>query len=441
MIAHHAPAVKDLEQELISETEALFMGQSGGPRHLKRMMDRSTDMTKQINEDVELILHMQKFNFDLAIVDGVFFVRSLYLIPYRLSIPFITLNAVDDPWAAGLPVLPSVQPTQLAARSNDMSFIERVQNTMSFIIIQLLPALFLPNSIIQEYAPEKPAVTFAELYKQSKLHLVNLDSICFDYPRMSAPHYQFIAGAGNIEANPLPPELKTFVDEAKEGVILVSFGSIAAYSKMPHANLKVFVDAFAQVPQRVIMKYDGEPYPNVPANVKMLGWLPQNDILGHHNTKLFITHGGNNGQLEGLFHAVPMLTIPLVGDQIYNAERIVARGFGLKTSFTEMTSESLVKDMNTIIQNPSVYEKNIKKCSEMIKTFPKPQETIVFWVNHILKFGGDHLRSPSVDLNFVQLFMIDVFLFYVAIIAFLLYVTGKLFFMCCNTSKPKQKRD
>ena len=71
-------------------------------------------------------------------------------------------------------------------------------------------------------------------------------------------------------------------------------------------------------------------YNTIPRNVKLFSWLPQNDILGHPKVKLFITHGGNNGQLESLFHAVPMLTIPFTGDQHYNAERIVARGYGLK---------------------------------------------------------------------------------------------------------------
>ena len=32
-----------------------------------------------------------------------------------------------------------------------------------------------------------------------------------------------------------------------------------------------------------------------PSNVKFLSWLPQNDLLAHNKTKLFITHGGANG--------------------------------------------------------------------------------------------------------------------------------------------------
>ena len=34
----------------------------------------------------------------------------------------------------------------------------------------------------------------------------------------------------------------------------------------------------------------------MPSNVKFLSWLPQNDLLAHNKTKLFITHGGMYGK-------------------------------------------------------------------------------------------------------------------------------------------------
>ena len=46
---------------------------------------------------------------------------------------------------------------------------------------------------------------------------------------------------------------------------------------------------------------------NIPDNVMLYDWLPQNDLLGHRNTKLFITHCGRNGQFESMYHAVPMV--------------------------------------------------------------------------------------------------------------------------------------
>ena len=36
----------------------------------------------------------------------------------------------------------------------------------------------------------------------------------------------------------------------------------------------------------------------MPSNVKFISWLPQNDLLAHNKTKLFITHGGMYGKVE-----------------------------------------------------------------------------------------------------------------------------------------------
>lgn len=67
-------------------------------------------------------------------------------------------------------------------------------------------------------------------------------------------------------------------------------------------------------------------------------WIPQNDVMGHPNTKLFITHGGTNGLYEAIFHAVPMLGLPLLVDQYDNMLRITDRGAGEKLDITALSS-------------------------------------------------------------------------------------------------------
>ena len=42
----------------------------------------------------------------------------------------------------------------------------------------------------------------------------------------------------------------------------------------------MFAGAFAQLPQKVIWKLNGKPSATVPPNVKVVEWIPQNDLLG-----------------------------------------------------------------------------------------------------------------------------------------------------------------
>jgi hypothetical protein len=57
-------------------------------------------------------------------------------------------------------------------------------------------------------------------------------------------------------------------------------------------------------------------------------WAPQQAILNHQSTKLFLTHGGVESIYEAVHSATPMLVIPHVGDQPRNAMLITERGIG-----------------------------------------------------------------------------------------------------------------
>ena len=58
----------------------------------------------------EILDSMKTDRFDLAIVDGMVFVKCTYLIPHRLQVPWITYNNFFDPLSVRLPWLPSFVP-------------------------------------------------------------------------------------------------------------------------------------------------------------------------------------------------------------------------------------------------------------------------------------------------------------------------------------------
>ena len=113
-----------------------------------------------------------------------------------------------------------------------------------------------------------------------------------------------------------------------------------------------FVKAFAMIRQKIIWKY-GKQLDNLPSNMKVMSWLPQNDILGHPKTKLFITHCGNNGQMEALYHGEPMIGFPMWTDQLYNCPRLSYHGYGICLDTTTFKGEHLVSAVNNILENTS----------------------------------------------------------------------------------------
>ena len=68
-------------------------------------------------------------------------------------------------------------------------------------------------------------------------------------------------------------------------------------SEMHESKTQIFVNALNRVPMRVIWRFSGKLPKNVGKNIKVMDWFPQNDLMGHGNTKLFISHGGMNAQI------------------------------------------------------------------------------------------------------------------------------------------------
>jgi len=58
------------------------------------------------------------------------------------------------------------------------------------------------------------------------------------------------------------------------------------------------------------------------SNIKLVDWVPQNDILGHSAVQAFVTHAGINSLYEAAYHAKPIVAVPLIADQPENAVKV-----------------------------------------------------------------------------------------------------------------------
>jgi len=61
-------------------------------------------------------------------------------------------------------------------------------------------------------------------------------------------------------------------------VVYFTFGSTVRMTSLPKHIKKAFMDALAQIPQRVLWKYEDE-IENIPKNFMIKKWLPQREIL------------------------------------------------------------------------------------------------------------------------------------------------------------------
>lgn len=112
---------------------------------------------------------------------------------------------------------------------------------------------------------------------------------------------------------------------------------------MPQKYLNALINAFGRLPQRVVWKWDSDTQPeNLPANILMATWLPQQDLLGHGQARLFITHGGLLGMQEATYHGVPLLALPFATDQNMNAAKANKEGPAFFCSFATLTPGQMI---------------------------------------------------------------------------------------------------
>ncbi|EGW05452.1 UDP-glucuronosyltransferase 2B5 [Cricetulus griseus] len=217
-------------------------------------------------------------------------------------------------------------------------------------------------------------------------------------------------------------EMEDFVQSSGEhGVVVFSLGSMV--SNMTEEKANAIAWALAQIPQKVLWRFDGKTPDTLGPNTRIFKWLPQNDLLGHPKTKAFVTHGGANGIYEAIHFGIPMIGIPLFGEQHDNIAYMVAKGAAVALNFRTITRSDLLNALEAVIENPS-YKENAMWLSTIHNDQPmKPLDRAIFWIEFVMRHkGAKHLRPLAYNLTWYQYYSLDVIGFllaWVAVITFL----------------------
>uniref|UniRef100_A0A671T5F3 UDP-glucuronosyltransferase n=1 Tax=Sinocyclocheilus anshuiensis TaxID=1608454 RepID=A0A671T5F3_9TELE len=399
--------------------------------------------TESLLKSRELIEFLREQNFDAVLTDPALPMGAI--LAYNLSVPAVYMlrGLLCEAAATGSPDPPSYIPRFFTQYSNRMSFSQRVLNVFVSMLEPLIckfvywPFEELTYNFLQR------DMSLIEILSTGAVWLMRYD-FSLEFPKPLMPIMQLIGGINYGIRNPLKKEVEEFVKGSGEhGIVVFSLGSLV--SSMPKEKAAIFFKAFSMIPQRVLWRYTGEIPDDVPENVKLMKWLPQNDLLGHPKAKAFITHGGTHGIYEGICHGVPMVMLPLFGDQGDNVHRVATRGVGVVLSIHDITAETLVDALNTVI-NDSSYKQRMEKLSAIHNDRPmQPLDLAVYWTEFVMRHkGADHLRPAAHDLNWLQYHSLDVIGFLLFIVLIITLATFKCCALCwrrCCRKSQKRKED
>ncbi|VDD91822.1 unnamed protein product [Enterobius vermicularis] len=150
---------------------------------------------------------------------------------------------------------------------------------------------------------------------------------------------------------------------------LLSFGSVTKLENMPKALVKIFLQTFANLNYTVIWQTNSKPEKldigPLPSNVILIKWVPLKVLLGHPNLLYFITHGGINTVNEIIWFGVPIIAIPLQGDQPSNTQRLIELKIGLLLQVDDIWRGQLANVIKDMEDHYTCFKNRAKKISEM----------------------------------------------------------------------------
>ncbi|XP_069945338.1 UDP-glucosyltransferase 2-like isoform X2 [Cherax quadricarinatus] len=368
---------------------------------------------KVYQSPVVLELYKRRKTYDIILIDHF---GNEVAFPFLYEMPFITVATVGmDPTQSALMgnvLNPAYTPSLMDTIPPPWSVYHRFINTLSHISYLFFYYYWTFVPAVQEKIsakfPELPLLI--DITKNQSLTLINSHfSMTMSYPLLPSQ-----VEVGAVHCHPgkaLPEDLSSWIEGAGEvGVVYFSLGSITSGHAMPTKYLNLFIEAFRRLEQRVIWKYEGD-LPGLSDNVLTKPWLPQQDILSDPGVKVFMSHGGLLSTQEAMYHATPILALPIFADQPRNAQNIASKGIGLYLNWHELSVDRIITTIQEIINNPE-YKRSMQELSNSLRDqLTTPKERAVFWTEYVIRHGGaPQLRSPAANLSWIEYLMLDVLL-------------------------------
>lgn len=140
-------------------------------------------------------------------------------------------------------------------------------------------------------------------------------------------------------------------------LIFISMGTV--FNQQPELYTTCF-EAFRKSPYIVILavgkQTDIHQFDDIPSNFRVHQYVPQLEIL--EKADVFITHGGMNSSSEALYFGVPLVVIPVMGDQPIVANQIEKLGAGLQLNRLKLDASTLRNTTEQVLSNTSFKDKS-----------------------------------------------------------------------------------
>ncbi|XP_045455021.1 UDP-glucosyltransferase 2-like [Melitaea cinxia] len=392
--------------------------------HEKDTLVMMNDFTKVITELFKIQLQtpaIQNFLQDKKKIDLIFlesWARPFFIFSHLCNAPVIEFSSYGT-YSSNLDKIganthPVLYPDIFHRKVNNLTIWEKINVIYLHYSTNRIFAnnVLVENEMLREvFGPNTPSID--DIRQNVQMLFLNVHPI-WDFNRPVPPNVVYLGGLHQKPQRDLPQDLKSYLDSSTNDVVYISFGTNVKPSMLPVEKLKIFTDVFSKLPYNVLWKWDKDELPGRSKNVRISKWLPQSDLLRHPKIKLFITQGGLQSTDEAITAGVPLVGVPMIGDQWLNVELYVNLNIGERILIEEMTEDELMNAITKVINDKS-YRENIVKLSNIMNDQPqKPLERAVWWTEHVLRHGGRHLRASGAGVSWTEYYELELVLLLLA---------------------------
>lgn len=171
-------------------------------------------------------------------------------------------------------------PDLFLSYSSKMTFLQRVANTLFITLENLYYHLYFfgkQNQLLRKYIPNSTDLN--EIMYNTSLVLLNSHVSC-NPPLPHVPGMVEVGGLHIEEAPELPADLKRYLDDSKQGAVFFSLGSNLNAGNMSRTKIEKIMNVISRIRLNVLWKFEDDSWPNLPKNLMIGKWFPQQSILG-----------------------------------------------------------------------------------------------------------------------------------------------------------------
>jgi len=229
------------------------------------------------------------------------------------------------------------------------------------------------------------------------------------------------------------PNIDLIVSSAENknhSVIYISFGTVAF---LPEDRVTIFTNALRRLENVTIIwaitrENNRKMVPtDLPEFIHIHGHVPQLQLLNHPAVKVFVSHCGANSAAEASLHGVPVLAVPLFGDQLRFAQQLQDLQMAEIAQFKNFSEDEIFDKLRRLLENPE-YKNSAEKVRRFFKSSGGTAEAA--WHIERAAYVGVHeyFVPERFNVNWFVRNHIDIWL-NILLIGFILY---KLFAWCCR---------